>query len=154
MILTIAFSRLFLGMHWLTDVISSVLLATAILHICKAFFPQRSDNYHQPENEYAWLIGIFLIPYIATNVLSYHQVLSQTTLQQRIIHTTTQQWWQHTNINLPSIRRNRLDHPVDVRISLPKNKGMLMQFHRINVKAAGTVKNIKKRPLKSYKTIA
>ena len=106
----VAYSRLYLGMHWLSDVIASIFLTLTTLNLIKALCPPMRHQ-QQHSNDLLWLLVAFLLSYIISNVVGYAKIVKQSSLRHKSITTSVRFWWQHPTQVVATIRNNRLGQP-------------------------------------------
>lgn len=118
LILLVICSRLLLGVHWMTDVVGSILLGWSCL-LLMAFFYQRDVTQNiQPIKLFPLLIVIQLIltggyyqhtqsRLDADYALNYHPEMIS-------IDIHTHGWWNNNALDLPSISTNRLGVPKEL----------------------------------------
>lgn len=145
-IITLAFSRLYLGAHWLTDILGSGLWGFSLLLIFIISYRRRVQPYRATWVEWAWLGFSILLPWagfaskeIPKDLLFYKQTFNR----QKIIF---QEWWNHPERYLPIYRLDRFGHPAQpfniqwaaplptIKQTLSSN-GWLVVPHTRNVKS-------------------
>lgn len=110
----IAASRLYLGAHWLLDVIASIFLGITIVLLTIISY-QRLPRSTSALNINRWVWVSIMCVVIAGiwsgNVyFEYHNATYRYTPFQKKITTTETNWWQHDQDLTPIFRRNRLGH--------------------------------------------
>lgn len=127
----IAFSRIYMGMHWFSDIIGSFFLAGGLLFLHMLSY-QRGE--YQKINIQKLLVIAFSIGLGVTAYFMYHSFDkaihgSQLKTPHRAIHF--ERWWQGKS-NLPLYRNNRFGRPIAVlniqwAMPLAKIKALLKQ---------------------------
>lgn len=131
-------SRLYLGAHWLTDIIGSYLLATTILFL--AIVSLRKTRRRLKQNKTS--IGLFsliivlgfVISWPLNLIKSYHHDMYRYTRvwPKKVIHLN--QWWHSPSTVTPLYRANRLGHA----------------FQPFNLQWAGNLSQIKKMLIRNH----
>ncbi len=117
LIALIGFSRLYLGMHWMTDIITSLFLGWAILlFVCISYrrFPHKHSKCHL--SLFAWLsilLPCILIVWGIYAKTHFKLARFQHTPINVVRSIKQQNWWRHPLRYLPVFRDNRFGHPIE-----------------------------------------
>ena len=109
----IALSRLYLGQHWLTDVIGSAFLGAGIATTTTLLL--RRDNVRLPSSKKLIPVALSLLMIAwSWNIVRHFPSEQQHTQPHILQHSMTfMQWWQQRQPILPLHRRNRLGKPAE-----------------------------------------
>ena len=113
LIILISYSRLYLGAHWLEDVLASLFLGLAILLsviISYRRYPQKV--FGNPK----WLIFLILaivLPWAGFGKAKYHTLMHCYTPTWPVRETTTKNWWKDPLTWVPAFRFNRFGHSTE-----------------------------------------
>ncbi len=145
--LLVIFSRLYLGAHWLSDVVGGVLLGTTILLLCIISYHRNTRHTHLPVARNVLLLlmsfclpSFFLIPRDYAHTLLVHTAI----VPQKI--TSIDTWWNSPLSITPVYRSNRLGTPY--RPFNVQWQGSLNDIKK-NLEARGWEEVPKKQKLKS-----
>jgi membrane protein DedA with SNARE-associated domain/membrane-associated phospholipid phosphatase len=111
----VALSRLYLNVHWLSDIVGSLLLGTILL--CITIISYRRYNV-TAKFKPSFILIIFIITQITMGTLffhKHHQILQRHyTLQTVLRHLPEDSWWQEQRSLVPVYRFNRFNKPAQV----------------------------------------
>jgi membrane protein DedA with SNARE-associated domain/membrane-associated phospholipid phosphatase len=111
-ILLISCSRLYLGAHWLTDILAGLLLGGIILLITIISYRRQPTKRLQP---IAWLPVTFVsiaLPTIVVFMLDLHPYQRDYNLYFEKNTVSAKQWWNNSTKLTPVYRLNRLAKPI------------------------------------------
>lgn len=130
----VALSRLFLGMHWLCDVLAGFCLGIAITSVTQIIDSRNSPN--QKKRSISIALIAISIPWLALGGHAYHQTLDHTQLKNTKTVISIENWWENSTQYIPLIRFNRLHQAVQP----------------LNIQWLGNLKQIKQQ-LRDWKII-
>jgi len=114
-VLLVASSRLYLGAHWLTDILGSIALGLTVLFCVIIQYRRRAKKQFQTINKTYWLMLILLSLSLPGTLWIYKEYRSAIKRYQPSFPktaTTSKQWWQNPTRYLPSYRLNRFGKPI------------------------------------------
>lgn len=107
-----AFSRIYLGPHWLTDIVVSFLLGLTCLLVVIISYRRQHIPPISPKQLSMAAIIILLILWPSYSVWRYPGTLKFHEQHSTTVHLTAPDWWQHSNELVPLLRFNRLGNPT------------------------------------------
>lgn len=112
LIFLIGFSRLYLGAHWLTDVLSSLFLGLAILLLTIISYRRRCVKFTTTVWWYVFLALAFLVPWVTMERVKYAATVHRFRHVWTIRQINFKAWWEHPKQYLPTYRINRFGNPI------------------------------------------
>ena len=132
LIACVMFSRLYLGAHWLTDILGSILLGLSLLVAVVVLYRKMPHSRGKIQLSLAkWcmllLVGV-LLPWSANVYLHFKRDIVRFRPYQPTAEFRLSAWWNNPTAHLPIYRNNRFGHPYQpLNIQLAGNFNHLVQ---------------------------
>jgi membrane protein DedA with SNARE-associated domain/membrane-associated phospholipid phosphatase len=108
LVTAVSISRLYFGVHWLTDIIGSWLLGSAILILITMSYNRKSEKIIKPTGVIITLIFTFIFSYSFQLYHSFDMTKKNyTKVEWPIYQVSLNDWWLQTDEHLPLYRVNR-----------------------------------------------
>lgn len=115
LIVLIAISRLYLGAHWLTDILGSFTLGFSVLFLVVINYRRRAYKTFQKINKTYWFVLVVisvLLPWSIWTFKDFHFDKKLHTPVWPVVSLSTDQWWKKPTSYLPLYRLNRFGKPI------------------------------------------
>ena len=112
LIILIGYSRLYLGTHWLEDVLASLFIGLTILLVVIISYRRYPSK---PFGNFKWLLCLIIaiaLPWMSFTKAKFHTALHQYSPIWLIRQVSPAQWWAHPIRYIPLYRMNRFGHLV------------------------------------------
>lgn len=108
LVFAIAISRLYFGVHWLTDILGSCLLSAAILMLITMSYHRKTDRNIQPTGVIVTIVLTLLVTYSLKIYYSFDSTKKDyTKLEWPTYSLSLDTWWEQKGNHLPLYRINR-----------------------------------------------
>ena len=113
LIILIGYSRLYLGAHWLEDVLASLFLGLAILLSVIISYRRYPPKAFGNSKWLIFLILAIILPWTGFGKAKYHTLMHRYTPIWSIRETTIENWWRDPLICVPTFRLDRFGHSTE-----------------------------------------
>ncbi len=113
MVFLAAFSRIYLGPHWLTDIISSFLLGLVCVLVVTISYRRHLTTHINPKKLAIASGCLLLILWTGYSIIRYNETYDFHRPHIPSIELASAQWWQQNNNAIPFLRLNRFGNPAE-----------------------------------------
>ncbi len=115
LVTAICISRLYFGVHWLTDIIGSTLLGAALLMLIILSYNRKAEKQLHPKGFILTTILTLLMTYAISVHFTFNKFMSSyAMLEWPTYNATFDEWWLQQGNHFPLHRVNRIGLPVKI----------------------------------------
>jgi membrane protein DedA with SNARE-associated domain/membrane-associated phospholipid phosphatase len=114
-IIAVILSRLYFGIHWLTDILGSILLGIAILMLFILSYNRKEEQPIAPKGMILTIVVTLFAAYAINTTLTFKSIKRDYTLVEWPVRTVSyHDWWAQQGEHFPAYRVNRIGSAVKV----------------------------------------